>query len=401
MTSGGRQLEFRILGPLEVVADGQALPLGGQKPRALVALLLLHAGEVVSTDRLIEELWGGSPPGTAHTVVQVYVSRLRKVLEPERAKGGEASLLVSRGPGYALMVEDGSLDLHRFQRLAREGREALTAGRAAEAASRFGEALALWRGPALAEFAYEPWAQSETARFEELRLVCLEDRLEADLACGRHADARRRAGGARRTRIRCGSGSAASSCSRSTGPAGRPRRWRRSRARGETLVDELGIDPSTELQELHRAILNQDERSPPRQDRGAAEAPIKLPAPATPLVGRERELGELRELLASPAIRLLTVTGPGGIGKTRLALAAATDAAEGFPDGVIWVGPPGAARSRSRRADDRAGARGRGRARGRDRLAAAPPLPRQLRAGAPGRRRPRAVLSACPNCACS
>jgi DNA-binding SARP family transcriptional activator len=158
--------DFRILGPLEVIEDGQALDLGGQKQRALLAALLLHANEVVSSDRLIEALWPEHPTETAAKALQVYVSQLRKLLGKER--------LVTRSPGYLLRVEEDELDLERCRRLAEEGRPK--------------EALALWRGPALSDFAYEPFAHAEIARLEELRIGCLEERTEQDLAAGRHAE---------------------------------------------------------------------------------------------------------------------------------------------------------------------------------------------------------------------
>jgi DNA-binding SARP family transcriptional activator len=145
-------MEFRILGPLEVIEDGRAVDLGGQKQRALLAVLVLHANEVVSSDRLIEALWEGEPPGTAQKALQVYVSQLRKLVGKER--------LQTKAPGYVLRVAPEELDLLGFQRLQEEGNPE--------------EALSLWRGPTLAEFAYQRFAQSEIARVEELHLACLE-----------------------------------------------------------------------------------------------------------------------------------------------------------------------------------------------------------------------------------
>src|SRR5881396_528159 len=162
-------MEFRILGPLEVSDGGQALPLAGARQRALLALLLTRPNEVVSTDRLIDELWGSSPPRAAANTVQYYVSQLRKLLGAQRIE--------TRSPGYSVRVDAGELDLARFERLVQRGDpEALH------------EALALWRGPALADLAYEPFAQVEIARLEELRLSALEKRIEADLELGRHRD---------------------------------------------------------------------------------------------------------------------------------------------------------------------------------------------------------------------
>ena len=158
-------MEFRILGPLEVIEDGQALDLGGQKQRALLAVLLLHANEVVSADRLIDALWPERPPETAAKALQVYVSQLRKTLGKKRVE--------TRTPGYLLRIGEDELDLERCRRLAEAGKP--------------GEALSLWRGSSLTDFAYEPFAQVEIGRLEALRLACLEDRLDLDLVAGSHA----------------------------------------------------------------------------------------------------------------------------------------------------------------------------------------------------------------------
>src|SRR4051794_7514130 len=172
-------MEFRILGPLEA-DDGTPLELGPPRQRALLARLLLEAGRAVPLDTLLDDLWGEEPPETAVKMVQIYVSQLRKVL-PD-------GMLSTRGRGYLLACAPHQLDLHRFERLRLEGRQALARGDPAEAVRRLSEALALWRGPALAEFD-EPFARAEGARLEELRLACLEERIEADLATpGKHAD---------------------------------------------------------------------------------------------------------------------------------------------------------------------------------------------------------------------
>src|SRR5712692_5528614 len=146
-------MEFLILGPLEVRSEGRELSLGGAKQRAVLAVLLLHRNEVVSTDRLIDELWNERPPATAAKVVQVYVSQLRKALRGRRGRNEADSILVTRAPGYALRVEPGELDADRFEQLVDEGRRALTAGRPGPAAHTLLEGVALWRGPALADFA--------------------------------------------------------------------------------------------------------------------------------------------------------------------------------------------------------------------------------------------------------
>ena len=171
-------MEFRILGPLEAWDGGRAVTLGGPKPRALLAVLLLHANEVVPADRLIDELWGKDSPEDAAAALRVNVSRLRKALPQD--------VLTTRSPGYVLRVEPDALDLHRFERLVDEGRSLLARGLAADGSERLREALSLWRGPPLVDFAYESFAQAAIARLEEIRLAALELRIDADLALGRH-----------------------------------------------------------------------------------------------------------------------------------------------------------------------------------------------------------------------
>ncbi len=175
-------MDFRILGPLEVEEAGRAIPVVGGRQRALLAILLIHAGEPVSADALIDGLWGESAPAAPRKGLQIQVSRLRKAL------GARATRVVTQPNGYLLQVEPGELDLDRCQRLAAEGREALATGDPERAAARLREALGLWRGPPLAEFVFESFAQGEIGRLEELRLSLLEDRIEADLGRGRHAE---------------------------------------------------------------------------------------------------------------------------------------------------------------------------------------------------------------------
>ena len=165
-------MHFRILGSLEVEGGPQSLRLGGHQQRALLALLLLRANEVVPVDEIVEELWAAEPPASATKSVHALISKLRRRLEGEAAgepngDTGENGVILTRPHGYLLRVADGELDLHRFQSLMEEGHGALTAGHAAEAADRFREALALWRGPPLAEFAYDSFAQSEIGRLDD------------------------------------------------------------------------------------------------------------------------------------------------------------------------------------------------------------------------------------------
>jgi predicted ATPase/class 3 adenylate cyclase len=181
-------VEFAVLGPLEATRGGTPIALGAGRQRALLALLLIHANEVVPSERLIDGLWGQDPPAGAAHSLQVYVSGLRKALEPERAPGAPAQVVVTRTPGYLVRVDDRALDRLRFERLVGEGRQALREDDPMAAARRLGEALGLWRGPALVDFAYEAFAQAEAARLEELRVSALEDKIDADLALGRHGE---------------------------------------------------------------------------------------------------------------------------------------------------------------------------------------------------------------------
>ncbi len=247
--AGDSKLELRLLGPLEVSTGGRVVPIGGPKPRTLLAVLALEAGRVVSVDRLVEDLWPAEPPRTAPHTIQVYVSQLRKAL------GSEA--ISTRAPGYVLELEPERVDLHRFVRLADEGRAALGAGDAVAAEVSLREALGLWRGTALADFTYEPFAQAEIARLDELRLVALEARLEADLALGRHAELVSELEALvdsqpLRERPRA-------QLMLALYRAGRQAEALAAyRAARETLVEELGIDPGPELRNLEAAILRQD-----------------------------------------------------------------------------------------------------------------------------------------------
>jgi DNA-binding SARP family transcriptional activator len=249
-------MEFRILGPLEVSDRGRTLALGPAKQQTLLAILLLRANEVVSSDRLIEELWTEPPPTAANTL-QVYVGRLRKALEPARPPGAASVILSTRSPGYVLHVGPGRLDSERFEGLVAEGRRAREADENEVARQRLRTALALWRGRALADFLYEPFAQTEIARLEELHVDALEDRFDVELALGRHAQlvAELEALVAEhplRERLRGQLMLALYRCDRQAHALEVYREARR------TLVDELGIEPSPLLRRLETAILNQD-----------------------------------------------------------------------------------------------------------------------------------------------
>jgi DNA-binding SARP family transcriptional activator len=260
-------MEFKVLGPLEVCEGTRSLAVGRGKERALLALLLLHANEVVSKDRLIDALWGESPPPTAPTALQVHVSKLRKTLGAAR--------IVTRAPGYVLELQPEELDLHRFERLASEGASTLARGNAERAAGLLREALSLWRGHPLADLAYEAFVQPEVLRLEELRLAALEQRIDADLALGRHAQLvgeleRLVAEHPLREGLR---GRLMLALYRSGRQADALEAYHAAR---RALVDELGLEPGTGLQELERAILRQD---------ASLAAPETVPVPATEAPG--------------------------------------------------------------------------------------------------------------------
>ena len=306
---GGAVVRFRILGQLEVEGPAGAIRLGGAKQRALLALLLLHANEVVPTGTLIELLWTEAPPADAAKALQVQVSRLRRALE--------ADVLQTLPGGYLLEVDPGQFDLRRFEELAGAGRELLAQGDAAAARGTLNEALELWRGTPLTEFAANPLARREAARLEELRLTALEDRIDADLVLGAHGQlvGELEALVARhplRERFRVQLMLALYRAGRQADALAAYRDARRA------LVDELGIEPGRQLQELEQSILRHDialdlpVSSGTRPGRRAAGI----------FVGRERELAELAPALEDAVAgrgRLFLVSGDSGVGKTRLA----------------------------------------------------------------------------------
>ena len=253
-------MEFRILGPVEAIEHGRSLPLGAHKQRALLTLLLLHNGEVVSAERLIDELWSGEPPQAAAKSLQVYVSQLRKALGN--------GVLETRGRGYVLEVAPEQLDAQRFERLLERGRELLAAGDPQAATTTLHDALGLWRGPPLDDVAYEGFAQPEIARLEELRQAALEERADAELALGRHAELLPELESLvrqypLRERLRAQLMQSLYRSGRQTEALAAYEEGRRA------LDEEFGLEPSRELQDLQRAILEQD----PQLDAPARAAP--------------------------------------------------------------------------------------------------------------------------------
>jgi DNA-binding SARP family transcriptional activator/tetratricopeptide (TPR) repeat protein len=309
-------MEFRILGPIEVVDGDHRLALGGPKQRALLGLLLLHANKVVSSDRLIDELWSGEGREDAIRALQVAISRLRRALEPDRTSGSRNGAVLTRAPGYLLRVDDECLDVKRFEALLSEGLEASASGDVRLARRALDRALCLWRGPALAELTYESFAQGEIARLEELRLRALEERIAADVALGLHSDVLGElealvAEHPLRERLR---GQLMLALYRAGRQAEALATFDRGRA---ALVATLGIEPARELRVLHQAILEQDaslaapaQRFPDRPD-----------APGSVFIGRDSELRELRrgvDRAVAGRGSLFLVAGEPGIGKSRL-----------------------------------------------------------------------------------
>ena len=281
-SAGGEALDFRILGPLEVVERDRALTLGGSRQRTLLAVLLTRANQVVSADRLIDELWGEQPPGNAPNALQYHVSQLRRALGP-------GAPIVTRDPGYLIRVGPDELDLLRFERLVQEAQDTAPD----RAARLLREALGLWRGPALADLAETSAARNEIRRLEELRLSALEQRFEADLALTRHAEV---AGELEalvyehplREQLRA-------QLMRALYASGRQAEalevYRETRT---MLVDELGIEPSPALQELEQAILRHD----PTLNRSAAATGLFASARRRAIVIAATDETRLDDLLA-------------------------------------------------------------------------------------------------------
>ena len=249
-------MDFRILGPLEVLDESRAITLGGSKQRALLALLLLHVNETLSTDRLIDELWGERPPANAAKTVQMQISRLRKALAGE-AGNGSANVVVTREGGYELTLDPERLDSHRFERLVAEGRSELAGGYPERALSMLDEALSLWRGAPLPELAFQPFAQREVGRLDDLRVAALERLIEAKLALGRHAEVVGQLEALigehpYREGLRA---QLMLALYRSERQADALQAYQDAR---RTLVEELGIEPGERLRELERAVLAQD-----------------------------------------------------------------------------------------------------------------------------------------------
>jgi len=340
-------VEYRILGPLALVREGAARELGGLRQRAVLARLLVARGQVVSVERLIDDVWGGAPPPGANATLQSYVSTLRRIVEPGRAAGARPTVLVTASAGYQLVLTGATVDADEFEADLRRARDAYAAGQFADAERALDTALARWRGDALGEFAHEPWALAEAARLTELREAAIEDRIDARLSAGQHysivaeleslvaqAPLRER----RRAQLML-----------ALYRSGRQPDALRVYAVGrERLLDELGLDPGVELQRLEQLILQQSDEldlptapttvaapsagatattgapdATPTADATTAPRPSRPPRTAgAGIVGRDRELRAVEPAiddLLNGRGRLVLLAGEAGIGKSRLA----------------------------------------------------------------------------------
>ncbi|HWM10799.1 MAG TPA: BTAD domain-containing putative transcriptional regulator, partial [Solirubrobacteraceae bacterium] len=317
-------VDVRLLGPLDVRVEGRVVQFDGAKQRTLFTALALRAPEAVSVDDLVEAIWAGEPPGGAVHALQKQVSRLRQRL-------GESAPVHRGAVGYALGVEHGAIDAHRFEDLLQRARAAIDRGQAAEDLE---AALAMWRGPALADHRFADFAQTEIGRLEELRMEAIEERMGAELARGGDADL---VGGLRalvaehplRERLRAHLMLALYRGGRQAEALEVMREGRR------LLVDELGIEPGPDLRRLESAILAHDPELDADRPQRRPPVAAAIPAPADELIGRDSELAEIADILAG--VRLLTLVGTGGVGKTRLALEVARRMADRYPGGAVHV----------------------------------------------------------------
>ncbi len=326
-------MHIGLLGELEVLDDeGNEVAVSGAKLRSLLAVLALHVGRVVSAEHLVEALWGEDPPAAVRNGLQGLVSKLRRTL-------GSSDVVVMRGDGYALDLPPEAIDVVRFERLAAEGRALVAAGELDRAVDLLTEAEALWRGQPLADFAYEDFASAAITRLSESRLAVLEERLDLEIQLGRHLRAIGQleelvATHPLRERLR---GQLMLSLYRAGRQADALRTFQEGR---HLLGDELGLEPGPELRQLESAILAQDPSlslttaAAPASTDVAAPSP-GIPAALTPLIGRDAELRDLHQLFDEH--RLVTLVGPGGVGKTRLAIEVGRAAAEGSSSGGCLV----------------------------------------------------------------
>lgn len=324
-------VHFRMLGPLEVTVDGHQIRLGGRRQRALLALLLLHANTVVSRHRLIDGVWGGEPPPSASESLDAYLYRLRTIIGPDR--------LPRRAGGYVLRVEPGELDVDDFDRLVAKARQATDADDTVRAVRALEAALALWRGPPLADLSDEQFVKTEITLLEQARLAALEDRIEAELRMGRGADLvtelqELAAQHPLRERLAAALMIALYRAGRQADALAEYQAVRRR------LVEDLGLEPGPALQELERRILQHDPALSVG-DSGAVLAPVLLsnfPVELSTFIGREKERSEIRALVE--ACRLVTLTGPAGAARPGLACRSPPGCSTGLVTGSGWWNSP-------------------------------------------------------------
>ena len=335
-------MQFRVLGPVEVAAGAARVALGSARQRTILAVLLA-AGEVVSADRLVEAVWGARPPAAAATTLRSHVSQLRRELGGLEPDGGSA--IVTASGGYGLELSSHDLDAATFEELARRAVTSLS-GDPGAARELFDAALATWRGPAFGELRDHPMVRAEAVRLEQLRAGAAADRIDARLSLGQH---RKVIGELEATVVtepldERAHGQLMLALYRTGRQADALAVYEALR---ERLRDELGIDPSHELQRMHRRLLRQeiedtDDRSPrntaaltgkPPPASTATGASRRPPGPHVELFGRDEATAAVAELVS--AHPLVTITGPGGVGKTRVAKQVGFDVAEGFDDGVV------------------------------------------------------------------
>jgi DNA-binding SARP family transcriptional activator/DNA polymerase III delta prime subunit len=334
-------VEFGVLGPLQVVDDARPVPIPSAKQRMLLACLLLRAGELVTVDELAEAVWGDALPADPRRVVQTYVTRLRKLL-------GGSRLIQSRPQGYVLAVSRQQTDQGRFELLLERARDAAVKGDGATEAELLRQALALWRGEALADVPSPLLHRSTVARLAEQRLDALQRRIDADLALGRHGElvAELRSLTDRYPLREQLWAQLMLALYRSGRQADALEAYQRVR---RLLADELGIDPGAGLEALHRAILTGDPALDAPHDPDATTArrpavvPCQLPLDVEALVGRDHLVRRIGQVLADDRrVPVVALSGPPGVGKTALAIHAAHGLVERFPDGQLYVNLHGA-----------------------------------------------------------
>lgn len=338
-------VQYGLLGPIEARYGGRLIPIAAGQARAVLATLLLRNGKVVPTEVLIERMWGTDPPKSARTIVQSYVSKLRKTLDSGGAGAGPR--LITQYPGYLMDVDASQLDLHRFHSMAERGRLARDRGQLAEASVALRAALDLWRGPALSDVESEALHQIDVPRLEESRLNTVEDWVDVELALGRHREImnsiQSEATGLRQRLF----GQLMIALYRSGRQIEALRAFRLIRRR---LVNDLGLEPGAELQSIHQAVLRGDTsldwQPPPAVTVTVTEAetaagPMQLPAGHRYFVGREQTVARISAMLCNDQSRdyvpAVAVTGPAGIGKSALALHVAHQLRDEYAGGRLYV----------------------------------------------------------------